>query len=322
MKDTQITIYKDVYSTDAKHIALFKVLERIKTGSKSGATVRYIRTLQTKDEQNKEKLKLPAICFSGVIPTGAREDLRIETHSGLVTLDFDDLTPDVYAEKKRFFIAQKFTVSAFLSPRGNGLKVIVRIADCKRHREHYKAILKEFPGLDPQNINPSRVCFESFDPEIYINYEAEPYTTVIELEKEFKADVTTDTVEIFKKLEKWLQNKSQAFESGQRNIYVFHLAGACCRYGINKTDCEQMIHQEYLSRDNTFRLREMLTTVKSAYHKNQSLFGTCEFSNERFVEKENRKEAQRGLLQTARKGRFPALCFILVNYLILSFSRI
>ena len=289
MKNTLITIYKNVFTEEANHITIEKALERIKTG-RSEAMVKHIRSLPTKDEQNAIKINLPAICFSGIIPTGKREDARLEKHSGLVTLDFDELTPDVFAEKKRFFANQIYTVAAFLSPRGNGLKILIKIADKTKHKEHYGALLKEFAGLDRANINPSRVCFESYDPEIFINYDAEPYTTILTSEKEFKANVTTDALAIFRKLEKWLQSKNEAFTSGNRNIYIFNLAGACCRYGVSQSDCEQMMHQEYLANDSTFRLTEMVRTIKSAYKKNESAFGTCEFSNETFIEKQTRKE--------------------------------
>ena len=157
LSTTRITIYENLYSETAYPINLGDVLERIKTGSKSAETVRQVRELGSKDEQKEVKNKLPCIVFAGYIPTGKRLDTRITEFSNLAILDYDNLTPVEYADKKRYFVSQSYTVAAFLSPSGNGLKVVVRIKDGSKHRDYYKAILHEFIGLDPTNINPSRV---------------------------------------------------------------------------------------------------------------------------------------------------------------------
>lgn len=283
MKDVKVTVYKDIYTEQANHVSLCKVLERIKSG-KDAELVGRIRSLTTKDEQNEVKLKLPAICFSGIIPSGKREDVRLQTHSNLVILDFDDLTPDVYAEKKRLFMAMPCVVAAFLSPRGNGLKVLIRIKDGNKHREHYRAIIKEFPGIDQKNINPSRVCFSSIDPEIYINYEATTYDKVaVEERVIYRAEgVTATEEERFKKLVKWMETKREFFVSGSRNDFIYKLAGACCRFGIDQKMAEELIHQEYLSTDPTFKVNEMTQAVRSAYKRNT--FMSAEFSKNDFVD--------------------------------------
>lgn len=291
MRNTKVTIYKDIYSEEAHHVSLEKILDRIKTG-KDAELVSKIRSLIDKEEQNQVKYKLPAICFSGIIPSGKREDVRLETHSNLVILDFDDLTPDVYAEKKRLFMAMPCVVAAFLSPRGNGLKVLIRIKDGEKHREHYRSIIKDFPGIDQKNINPSRVCFSSNDPEIYINYDAISYDKyAIEEKIVYKAEgVTATEEERFKKLVKWMETKREFFVSGSRNDFIYKLAGACCRFGIDQKTAEELIHQEYLSTDPSFKVSEMTQAVKSAYKRNT--FMSAEFSDNKLVEIGTKQEIQ------------------------------
>lgn len=283
MKDTKVTMYKDVYTEDSHFVTIEKVFDRIRTG-KSKDAVNSIRTAPNKEVAAKLKETLPAICFSCIIPKGKREDARIEKHTGLAILDFDDLTPDLYAEKKRQFQSLPFTVAAFLSPRGNGLKVVVRIKDGAKHRDHYRAILKEFPGLDPKNINPSRVCYESYDPDIFVNYDAATYDKYAVEEKRYyiAQGVGIDNKEKFKKLTKWMEGKKEYFASGNRNNFIFNLAGACCRFGIDKTETEELIHQEYLGSDPTFKVDEMKKSVASAYRTNH--FSTAEFSKNEFVD--------------------------------------
>lgn len=289
MKDTLITIYKDIYTEEAHHQPLHKILERIKSG-KDLEMITQIRSYDNKELQNKAKIKLPAICFSGVIPTGKREDARINPHSGLIILDFDNLTPDAYAEKKRLFMGLKCVVAAFMSPRGNGLKVLIRIKDKVKHREHYRAILKEYSGLDPTNINPSRVCFSSYDPDIYINYDAETYDkTAEEQSRYYKAEgIGGDERAKFHKLTKWMEARNEYFASGSRNDFIFKLASASCRFGIERETCEEMIHEVYLSTDATFRVDEMKKAVQSAYKSNK--FFTAEFTDGNFVDKESKEE--------------------------------
>ena len=46
-----------------------------------------------------------------------------------------------------------------------GLKALVKIADTKKYREHFTALQEEL-NCDKSGINESRVCYESYDPDI------------------------------------------------------------------------------------------------------------------------------------------------------------
>jgi len=285
-------MYADLYTEQSHAVDLSTVFERIKTGSKSGELIKKIRTGLEKKEQDELKKQLPCIVFTGVLPTGPRTDERIESYSNLAILDFDNLTPEQYSQKKTEFTNLPFTVAAFLSPRGNGLKAVIHIKDGLKHKEYYKAILHEFEGLDRTNINPSRVCFESYDPDIYINYEAEKYAKVLE-EREVKVykakDVNVTDAEKFKNLCQWMQNRHEVFASGSRNIYIHKLAGACCRFGIEEFTAKELLHQEYLSTDSDFKVSEMDKAVESAYRRNT--FNSAEFDATNFVDTKTRVEA-------------------------------
>ena len=87
--------------------------------------------------------------------------------------------------------ADKYTHAAFISPSGNGIKVIVR-TECQTIDEHlaYYAQLTAYyaqgynlttkdttpkgekPNLDPQCKNPNRLCFLPYDPQAYYNPES------------------------------------------------------------------------------------------------------------------------------------------------------
>ena len=166
-----ITIFKNIRETktpfhrDVKHI-----LDRIKDGS-SKELVKKIRKEQRKPERNELKKMLPAICFSGRF--NKRLDSAIQEHSGLICLDFDgyDKSKELLSDKEKIS-KSPYTYSVFLSPSGKGLKALVKIPkDIDNHVNYFNALEKHYNNdrFDKTSKNISRVCYESYDPLIYIN---------------------------------------------------------------------------------------------------------------------------------------------------------
>jgi hypothetical protein len=135
------------------------------------------------------------------------------------------------------------------------------------------------------------LCFESYDPNIYINENAEVFSQIVTYEKIEAKTVVQDEKEIFTKLIKWLTNKNEAFASGSRNNYIFRLASSCCRFGISELSAQQLILSEYPT-SNDFTANEANVTIKSAYKANRSAFGTAQFENNMLVDKASRKEIE------------------------------
>ena len=74
-------------------------------------------------EYKKQKLNLPAVTLSGVF--SKRSNSCLETHSGLIQIDFDDI--DNYKESRTALIEDPYTYVLFRSPGGNGIKMLVKI---------------------------------------------------------------------------------------------------------------------------------------------------------------------------------------------------
>ncbi len=95
--------------------------------------------------------------------------------------DYDHVG-DTMNEVKNKLKADKSVFAFFVSPRGEGLKVIYRlekeIIDHRYFSAVYKHYAKQFSfdlGEDPDKTSDvSRPCFFSYDPDIYINQYAEP----------------------------------------------------------------------------------------------------------------------------------------------------
>jgi hypothetical protein len=277
----QVTIFKNIFSKEPHFITVDKALERIKSGA-SKALVLDIRLALDKEKANKLKLNLPSICFSGKFGVD-RKDEQLVQHSGFLVLDFDDISD--LRDKQTEIIQKDFVYACWVSPSGNGLKALVKIADGKKHREHFQSLQEIFPEIDRSGINVSRVCYESFDPDIYVNEKAVVFTKAKKIEKIVVNEIETiDDSENFRRILKWLTNKNDAFVTGERNTYIFKLASACCRFGINEEAALSLISAEYLV-SNDFTMSEMRGAVKSGYRANRAIAGSAILQKEKLVNK-------------------------------------
>jgi hypothetical protein len=261
-------------------------LKRISEG-KSKIQVEDIRNQIDKEKANKLKANLPSVCFSGKFGKNRKDDELIE-HSGFLVLDFDDV--DDLREKQTEIINYDFIYACWISPSGKGLKALVKISDGDKHREHFAAIQEIFPDTDKSGSNPSRVCYESYDKDIYINTNASVFNKINTVEKIVVTEKSNDDdYQIFKKLLVWLSNKGDAFVTGERNNFIFKLASACCRYGIDEITAEGLISSEFLS-NSEFSKSELLRAVRSAYRASKSIQGSASFEKEILIDKITRQE--------------------------------
>lgn len=273
-----VTIYKNAYNTQPYYISLADALNRIRNG-KSKFAIDEIRQTQDKEKKSALKRNLPSVVFAGKV-IGERKDANIVEHSGYVILDFDH-TEDVEFTKKRVFECEHIK-AVWVSPSGDGVKALFHVADGTKHREHYEAIKDIFPELDAANINPSRLCFESYDNELLERENTKPFTKLKKVETVMQNTTSNNDV-TFNKLLVWLNNSGTAFVTGERNLYIYKLASACCRFGIPESNAISLVTTNVTSGSSDFSRSEVISAIKSAYKSNN--FGTAEFKNEKLVEK-------------------------------------
>lgn len=286
MLDPKVTIFESLYVSDKPYyVPLSAALKRIEVG-KSLDKVAALRGIIDKEHKDAAKKNLPGVCFSGIFRS--RNDKDIVEHNGFIVLDFDN----VGLEYRQKLEANEYTYACWLSPSGTGFKVLVRIADGKRHREHFAHIRKHlYPECDSSGVNESRFCFESYDPEIYINKDCAVYTKIYTEQIYTYTEAKGSKEDIYTKLMKWMDSRGDAFVNGQRNQFIYRLASACCRFGVDEQECEQRIISEHLGRDGSFSHKEASRTIKSAYKRNT--FGSAEFDqNYKLVERRSGKEVE------------------------------
>jgi len=281
---SKVTIFKNIKETETPfHRDVSMVLQRIKDGA-TKSLVKQIRAEKNKAQRNELKKKLPAICFSGVF--NKRLDSAIIEHSGLMCLDFDghEKRKELLEHKERL-TKDRYVCSVFISPSGNGLKVLVKIPPiADKHVSYFNSLMKYFdsPYFDKMCKNVSRVCYESYDPLLHINENSALWDTIAEpTYKEINSSSDpatipiTDENKVVEILVKWWEKKYPMTE-GSRNQHAFVLAMAFNDYGINKSLAGYVLNQ---FATEGFNLVEITRTIDSAY-ANTMNFGTKYYEDE------------------------------------------
>jgi len=279
-----VTIFKNIKETETPfYRSIDFILDRIKNGE-SKDLVKSIRSEKDKTVRNELKKMLPAVCFSGKF--NKRNDNSIVEHSGFMCLDFDNYgkVKDMQDDKSKLS-KDKYVYSVFVSPSGKGLKVIVKIpCDIENHVNYFASLEEYFssPYFDKTSKNISRVCYESYDKNIYINKDSKEWDKIkereykeVDVSSTYKSIPITDETKIIDILIKWWEKKYPMNE-GQRNHNAYILAMAFNDYGVAKTTASYILNQ-YAADD--FPISEIQGTIESAY-RNTSKFNTKYYEDE------------------------------------------
>jgi len=242
-------------------------LERIRSG-KSKDIVDQLRKMSDADYA-KNKSRLPGTCFNGKFRSRSASGL-IE-HSGLIILDFDkfESSEEAYSFKNSI-LSDEFVFSTWISPSEKGVKVLVKIPnDPKNHKAYFESLEKYYnsPNWDQSGSDVSRFCFESYDPDIYINHESSVW---IQMEEPNIEDIgtyepivrMTSDNQIIEKLLVWWEKK-YGMTIGKKNTNLYILASAFYDFGISKSDA---LH-ECLKFNSGGKEKEIESIIKSSYSK-------------------------------------------------------
>lgn len=268
MKNT-ITIFKSVKDVSSGfNRDIFVALNRIKDG-KSKDIVEQIRKLP-KDKANELKVNLAGVCFNGSFRHRSVSGL-IE-HSGLMIIDLDNFdTEQLAIDCKGNLSKHKHVFSTWISPSGKGVKALIKIPrESNRHKLYFTSFGKELnhPNWDDSGSDVSRFCFESYDPDIYINIDSDTWTDLDEPDVE-DIGVSNPIIPIESEnrivtnlLEWW--NKKYGSTKGSRNNNLYKLAIAFNDFGVSQSEADRIL-LEY--EEDGFSQKEIINISKSAYSK-------------------------------------------------------
>jgi hypothetical protein len=270
-----ITIFKN-FNEVIEHKTIPEILHEIKTG-KFRPGITYLRKSLAENKMEayeKAKKSLPAFTPSGKF-VGGRKMEFLEAYSNFIILDIDKLSQTDLQNAKHTANQCEYTYASFISPSGNGLKILVKV-DIKKedHKETFLAIQKHYETLLNQEIDKSgkditRLCFYSFDDNLYQNEnakvfvseamqtsQAEPVeaSTTLNLKPE-----TSNSEAVYNHCVRFTEKKVQ-YATGSRNVFVHQLACNLNRKGISLNEALSFIITDF-----GYDEKEVTQTVHSAY---------------------------------------------------------
>lgn len=234
-----------------------------------------------KDKNKRDQLKLsslPMIIFQGKFTS--RHNKAMVEPSGFMIADFDGF-PNAQTLKTEFakIKADKYAYSVFISPSGNGLKLLIKIPICESNEEYNERFdsLNQYWSekskfWDKNNKGWVRTCFQSVDSNIYINEDSETFEgRLVKEVKKFTprndGEILTDSDRIFKILTEKAECKDLDWSEGNRNNGLFFMARRCNDYNIPYMDAESLVCNYLIG--SGLPESEIKASLKSAY-KNQS----------------------------------------------------
>jgi hypothetical protein len=259
--------------------------EEIRNGTSLRNYTEKLRSIKDKKERAYYKKTFPYVTFSGTFRKRSNEGIIY--HSGYICIDLDKIGDTDKLTGIKGQILQFFNPGLmFISPSGDGLKIVFKIDISQgTHAEYFAALSQYFRNeikidIDPSGKDVSRACFVCCDPSVYysdsphnldrsfintFNIEKQPYLGKI-------SKKVTDPGLIYQNCKSWL-NKNERFAEGNRNRYITKLAGALNRFGVP----EYFVLAE-LSKfaENGFTQHEIESTIKSIF-KTTSFHGISKF---------------------------------------------
>jgi len=232
MLQTKISLYNGVKDTTGTTATLAEILNTIKSDELSNQ----IYTIANQPDKKKRaalKVKLPGATFSGTF--SQRKADKLTAYSGLICLDFDELTIDQISDLKKECKALYFVAAAFTSPSANGLKVICVVeGGPEKHLENFERLSLYFASnlnlvTDPSGKDTSRLCFLSWDIGAYINEAATPFKEkLLGEKKKLQTPPQTANKKKFTKEKDFnsfdsirtFTDKIKLYEPGKRNDYI------------------------------------------------------------------------------------------------------
>ncbi len=261
----------------SKEIDLKTLAGMIRSDSGLVAITNSLRAIKDEEAQKKFKReKLPYVTFSGTF--SRRSDDGLLSPSGLIALDLDNIgeNSDIKEIQKRIREHCEPALM-FVSPRGNGLKVVFAVdINEGEHAEYFIAIneLLQKTISVPVNVIDkaakavSQACFLCSDSDaIYCESPTVFTREFISRSQRVELAVdesTNDDASRYEAAKKWVEGR-ESFTPGNRNHFITSLVDTLNRYGASEGFVLQQL-SEYVREDFTWK--EIEATIRSRYkHK-------------------------------------------------------
>lgn len=267
----KVTLFHDFHTPveDKEFLAILRDIksnefeERIKS-------IRYAYHKGLDSKGDKLKKELPAFTPSATF-TNRRKLEFLTEYSGIAHLDLDNISVAELQEVRTKVDSCGYTFASFISPSGMGIKIFIRINSSLS--DHQQMILQlmhyyqELTGCEPDAKckDVTRLCFVSWDEEMYLNEESEIFRPVLANQEKLPSVTGITPYNLDYCIE--FTEKISTYQKGNRNSHIYLLARNANRLGIPKEDV-----LEYCVSAFDLDSREKKAAVESAFKNNQSEF--------------------------------------------------
>ena len=272
-KKMYVGLYRD-FIKRIQNIPLIEIFEEIKTGIYKD-DVEYFRNVkQMGNDVLAESIKSKLLGFTSSGTFGApRSKNNIETYSQTICLDFDHIPESEIENLKQIVNNCSYTLASFISPSGQGLKVFVSVdSDAEAHTKVYIQVANYYQGhtgyeYDSKCKDITRLCFVSYDPELYYNEDAEIFHAKKESQPVIsgvrqETIISNTTDELLNECVKFTENKAQYY-NGNRNNFICLFANNANRWGIPVADT-----LNFCTTNFDLGEKEIKATIESVYKNN------------------------------------------------------
>lgn len=187
-RNKYFSLFKNVKQPEAAdHYTVECILNKIKNPRQNFIdAILALRQCDSKDDIKEIKNSMPAITVSTQC-TQRKGNENIIAVNGLIQVDLDNCEP----YWKDNFTLHSCVLATFISPSGTGVKAIVAV-DYNTIEAHEDAVYTVDKFLEENGFPPNdkvtdinRLMFISYDPDIYINFDAKPLSLLKCEKKEY-----------------------------------------------------------------------------------------------------------------------------------------
>lgn len=281
-----VSIFKN-FNEVVQNQNIVEVLSDIQTG-KYKNIITYLRKSLAESKMEayeRAKKSLPAFTPSASFKGGRKLEF-ITQYTQIVVLDIDKLSKEQLTNAKALATQSPYTLAAFISPSGNGLKILVKInSDQSNHKEAFLALQKFYEELlalpiDKSGKDVTRLCFVSYDTDLYLNENASIFQVISIEDLRPYIGQNSETINENKTIASNGKSENQSFDdylpvyehcvrftekkesyiNGNRNNFVHLLA---CN--LNRKGVPLPAAMGYILSDYNYDAQEVMATVNSAY---------------------------------------------------------
>lgn len=189
MSDYKLTIFNNTFQTKGEVTQLSKELNDIANGTYKTQILNCREALIDKKDKvlyKKLKTQLKAVTFCGSFE-GGRKLSNLTFYNKILVIDIDGIDKKDLNDLKAKLISDQYIMAVWTSPSLSGLKGLVKINSTpESHKIFFSSLSIYFLQkygieLDKSGNDITRLCYVSWDENIYINFNSKVYDELLNI---------------------------------------------------------------------------------------------------------------------------------------------